>query len=302
MSPSEAEVPYGTLDLMVLKTLDAMGPLHGYGIARRIEQVAQGALALNQGTIYPALLRLEQKGWIRSAWGTSENNRRARFYSITRARTPAAGGGIGALGPNSVDRGPDAEGRVVTRLRVLLSRLADVVMRSRRDDRIDEEIDTHLALLADDYVRSRHAGGRRASCRAARLRAHRARRRHIPGSARPAPLDALLLDLRLGVRLLGREWRFAAAAILVLSAASASTRCCLTILNAHTIRGLPIAGADRVMHISLADHQGRRSISRRTGCASWIAARPWRRWAASPACRSCSATRGTCRIVSRGRS
>ena len=84
MSPQPSEVPYGTLDLMVLKTLDTMSPLHGYGIARRIEQIAQGSLALNQGTIYPALLRLEQKGWIRSDWGTSENNRRARFYSITR--------------------------------------------------------------------------------------------------------------------------------------------------------------------------------------------------------------------------
>jgi transcriptional regulator len=70
---------------MVLKTLQAMGPLHGYGIARRIEQMAEGAVALNQGTIYPALLRLEQKGWIASEWGTSETNRRARFYSITRA-------------------------------------------------------------------------------------------------------------------------------------------------------------------------------------------------------------------------
>jgi transcriptional regulator len=70
---------------MVLKTLDTMGPQHGYGIARRIEQMAEGMLALNQGTIYPALLRLEQKGWIESDWGTSENNRRARFYSITRA-------------------------------------------------------------------------------------------------------------------------------------------------------------------------------------------------------------------------
>ena len=82
MSPS-AEVPYGTLDLMVLKTLEGLGPLHGYGIARRIEQVTDGGLALNQGTIYPALLRLEQKGWIKSAWGTSENNRRARFYTLT---------------------------------------------------------------------------------------------------------------------------------------------------------------------------------------------------------------------------
>lgn len=81
----EAEVPYGTLDLMVLKTLAAMGSLHGYGVARRIEAVAEGMLSLNQGTIYPALLRLEQKGWVTSAWGVSENNRRARFYTITAA-------------------------------------------------------------------------------------------------------------------------------------------------------------------------------------------------------------------------
>jgi PadR family transcriptional regulator, regulatory protein PadR len=85
MSSPSSEVPYGALDLMVLKTLDTMGAQHGYGIARRIEQMAEGMLALNQGTIYPALLRLEQKGWIESDWGISENNRRARFYSITRA-------------------------------------------------------------------------------------------------------------------------------------------------------------------------------------------------------------------------
>src|SRR6185437_2970255 len=84
MTPASADVPYGTLDLMVLKTRERMGPLHGYGIARRIEQMAEGSLALNQGTIYPALLRLHQKGWITSEWGVSENSRRARFYSITR--------------------------------------------------------------------------------------------------------------------------------------------------------------------------------------------------------------------------
>lgn len=79
------DIPHGTLDLMVLKVLDGLGPLHGYGIARRIEQVAEGTLHLNQGTIYPALLRLEQRAWIRSEWGASENNRRARYYSLTRA-------------------------------------------------------------------------------------------------------------------------------------------------------------------------------------------------------------------------
>ena len=85
MGSMDSEVPYGTLDLMVLKTLAAMGPLHGYGVARRIEQASESALILNQGTIYPALLRLEQKGWVKSAWGTSDNNRRARFYTITPA-------------------------------------------------------------------------------------------------------------------------------------------------------------------------------------------------------------------------
>ena len=75
----------GTLDLMVLRTLATLGPLHGYGIARRIEQVSGDEVILNQGTIYTSLVRLQQRGWIRSRWGTSENNRRARYYAITRA-------------------------------------------------------------------------------------------------------------------------------------------------------------------------------------------------------------------------
>lgn len=84
MPGSKSEILHGTLDLMVLKTLEAMGPLHGYGIARRIEQLSEEALQLNQGTIYAALVRLLQSGWISAAWGASENNRRAKFYSITK--------------------------------------------------------------------------------------------------------------------------------------------------------------------------------------------------------------------------
>ena len=84
MPESKSTILQGTLDLMVLKTLDAMGPMHGYGIARRIEQVSEEALQINQGTIYLCLIRLVQQGWIKTAWGTSENNRRAKFYSITR--------------------------------------------------------------------------------------------------------------------------------------------------------------------------------------------------------------------------
>jgi PadR family transcriptional regulator PadR len=84
MAPSKTDVLQGTLDLMVLKTLDSMGTQHGYGIAQRLQQVSEDLLQVNQGTLYPALLRLEQRGWIASKWGTSENNRRARFYSLTR--------------------------------------------------------------------------------------------------------------------------------------------------------------------------------------------------------------------------
>jgi PadR family transcriptional regulator, regulatory protein PadR len=81
----KAELLQGTLDLMVLRTLETMGPQHGFGLAKRIGQISEGSLNLNQGTLYPALLRLEQRGWIQSKWGVSESNRRAKFYDLTRA-------------------------------------------------------------------------------------------------------------------------------------------------------------------------------------------------------------------------
>ena len=85
MAEDKSQILQGTLDLMVLKTLEAMGPMHGYGLARRIEQLSEEALLVNQGTIYLCLVRLVQKRWIAAAWGTSENNRKAKFYSITKA-------------------------------------------------------------------------------------------------------------------------------------------------------------------------------------------------------------------------
>jgi len=85
MKPGKLDLLQGTLDVMVLQTLSAMGPQHGYGIARRIEQVSGDAVLLNQGTIYASLVRLQQRGWIAAGWGSSEHNRRAKFYSITKA-------------------------------------------------------------------------------------------------------------------------------------------------------------------------------------------------------------------------
>jgi PadR family transcriptional regulator, regulatory protein PadR len=82
---TKTDILQGTLDLMVLRTLETMGPQHGFGLAKRIQQISGGALDLNQGTLYPALLRMEQRGWIKSHWGVSDANRRARFYEMTRA-------------------------------------------------------------------------------------------------------------------------------------------------------------------------------------------------------------------------
>jgi len=83
MEKSKAEVPYGTMDLLILRTLETVGPMHGFGLARRIEQVSESIVHLNQGSIYPALLRLQQKGWVATKEGTSENGRHAKFYSLT---------------------------------------------------------------------------------------------------------------------------------------------------------------------------------------------------------------------------
>jgi PadR family transcriptional regulator, regulatory protein PadR len=102
MSEYKTDVPYGTLDLLILKTLDTMGPMHGYRIARRIEQVAENLLRLNQGSIYPALIRLEQQGWIRTEWGISETKRKVKFYSLTRAGTS-----------NSASKLPTGSGRLL---------------------------------------------------------------------------------------------------------------------------------------------------------------------------------------------
>ena len=124
MDGKTSEVLQGTLDLMILKTLHALGPLHGFGIARRIEQVSRDVLQLNEGTVYTSLLRLQQQGWIAAEWGTSENNRKAKFYSITRRGREAARGGNGELGAHFRCDWPRAAAGT-----------GGIVMRSRRESR-----------------------------------------------------------------------------------------------------------------------------------------------------------------------
>ena len=122
MSTAKTEVPYGTLDLLILKTLDTMGPLHGYSLARRIEQVSEDLLRLSQGSIYPALIRLEQQGSIRTEWGVSDTNRKVKVYALTDDRRPAAARRRGELGARDGARRPVLGGEGVS-LRHHLRRL-----------------------------------------------------------------------------------------------------------------------------------------------------------------------------------
>ena len=153
----KTDVLQGTLALMVLKTLDVLGPLHGYGIARRIEQISGDLLAVNQGTLYPVLLKLEQEGAIESEWGASENNRRARFYRLTRE-------GRKQLQAETKDWEQTAAiirsvlrcqsgGFVMKSLRRFLSRVSHFVTRRRDDERLKEEIEQHIALQTAENLR-----------------------------------------------------------------------------------------------------------------------------------------------------
>ena len=234
--PPAAEVPYGTLDLMVLKTLASLGPQHGYGIARRIEQVADGALALNQGTIYPALLRLEQKGWIASEWGTSENNRRARFYSITAAGRKQLDAEAQLWARTVVDGEPPPGAGVMTRLRVLLARLLGTLTGRRREDDLREELETHLELLADEHRR------RGLSDAEARLAARRelggvAQTREAFRDTRVLPgIDALRQDVRFAWRALMRDRGTTFAAIALLTIGVSSTVVLADVLDRLLLR------------------------------------------------------------------
>ena len=154
----KTDVLQGTLALMVLKTLDVLGSLHGYGIARRIEQISGDLLAVNQGTLYPVLLKLEQEGAIASEWGASENNRRARFYRLTRegrkqlqAETQDWEQTAAIIGAVLRSEGG---GFVMKYLRRFFKRVANLATRRAQDERLREEIEEHIALQTAENIRA----------------------------------------------------------------------------------------------------------------------------------------------------
>ena len=251
----EKDVPYGTLDLMVLTTLAGMGKLHGYGIARRIEQVAAGALELNQGTIYPALLRLEQKGWIKGEWGTSEQQP-ARALLLDHAPGPeTVEHGHGPVGSDGRRRQPPAGSHVMTRARVFVSRLAGLFGRAGGTARSTKRFRAHLDLLTDDYA-SRGMSREDANIAARRALGRIEPVKEIYRDQRGLPIvDALRQDVRFAIRLLGRHRAFTLAAAGTLAVGIGVNTTFFTIVNAICIRGLPIERPAEV----LAGHRAGRA-------------------------------------------
>ncbi len=256
-----SDVKQGTLALMVLKTLETMGPLHGYGIARRIEQISGQLLAINYGTLYPALLKLEQEGDIASSWGVSENNRRAKYLPPDARRAEARRAGDPRLAAHVRNSRPvpRPRGTVVMRaLRSWLARAAGALRSTRLDRELDEELDAHLRMHIDD---NRSVGMSPEEARRHALiklggvelvKDSYRDRRGLP------LLETISKDVRFALRLVRRSPGFSAVILLTLAIGIGANTVMFSIVNTLLLRPLPYREPDRLMSVQAVDGVRRR--------------------------------------------
>ena len=253
----QTDVLQGTLDLLILRTI-ALEPMHGWAIAQRIQQISNDLLRVQQGSLYPALHRLEHQGWITADWGVSENNRRARFYSLTRAGRKQVEAEVAkwerlSAGVNLVLKSDVA----VRAWHILRSRLRSLVFRDRRESDLSEELQLHLERETE---RLQATGLSRED---ARLQARRlfGGVEQIKEAGRDArgtgAWDALVRDTRHGLRRLVRDWRFTTAAVLILGIAIGANTAIFSVVNAVLFRDQAFADPDRLVNIYQNDRAGK---------------------------------------------
>ena len=277
-TPDKLDLLQGTLDLLVLQTLASMGSQHGYGLARRIEQLSGDEVLLNQGTIYASLVRLQQRRWITAEWGVSETNRRAKYglldYQSRDARAGRRDVVLGAphRGCRPCARAIGREGEVTGRLREIWARLAGF-MRGRQPDRaLDEELAAHAELAADDYMRrgmSQDEALRLASMKLGSRLAARER----AGDQRSMPrMESWIADVRYAVRMMRKSPGFTATSVAMLAAGIGLNVIVLTVTNTVLFKGFPgVRDNHRLLYIT----------ARRSGGASYPDYEDWRAQARS---------------------
>ena len=255
----------------MLKTLDTMGPLHGYGIARRIEQMSANVMRLSQGSIYPALIRLEQRGWIKTKWGVSETNRKVKFYSLTRTGAMQLQVEVASWEQTLCARVTRAGGQGMS-LRRLVHRLLALVRRDRLDRELDDEVQAHLELAEQDALArglSRRGGAARgATC----LRRHPADEGVHRDDRSARWIEHVIGDIRYGIVSLRRDPSFTLVAISVLALGIGANTAMFSLVDGVLFRPLPFPDPERIVRVwetptattTNSDHHGTSSSSSRS--------------------------------------
>src|SRR5436189_4496938 len=253
MSKSKLDLLQGTLDLMVLQTLVSMGPQHGYGIARRIEQVSGNEVLLNQGTIYASLVRLQERRWISAEWGTSDNNRKAKFYSITKKGRKTTDRGRRVLAASFRCDGPgagDAGRTQMNWVKLILQRLRSSFSHPQIDRELDMEMASHLEIAIEDNLKqgmSAEEARRQAFIRFGGVEQAKQQHREARGFQ---TLDILLQDLRYTFRTLRSDPGSAALATLILALGIGANIAVFSVVNTILLQPLPFHDPQQLVWIT----------------------------------------------------